>query len=95
MAAGTLAWRFRPLNAAEQKLVGTWNCKFRGQTYRFGTNRRYQLIDAELGATQEGRWSATDSSLVLRPDSDPELSLLDRANEVVADLLLPKTSRME
>lgn len=95
LVAGTLAWQFRPLNATEQKLVGAWLCKFRGQTYRFAENRRYQFIDSELDATQEGSWKATDSSLVLRPDSDPESSLLDRANWFVAGLLYPKTSTLE
>jgi hypothetical protein len=93
LVGGTIAWQNRPLNATERELVGHWRCKSRSLTCSFAANRRFQFDDTDVNAIPfEGRWSATDSSLVLWLDIDPELPLPTRVHSFAARLFRPVTT---
>lgn len=64
---GWLGWRYRPLTAAEQQLVGQWESVDDGSTYEFLASRDFIAISpASAGPPMKGLWSATESSLSFR-----------------------------
>lgn len=85
LVAGPLAWKYRPLNATERKLVGVWALVSQPeQKIRFSPSRRIGnnmhsttslatgVETTEFGDFQDfGSWAA--SSRGVRVDLDPEL----------------------
>ena len=85
LVAGPLAWKYRPLNATERKLVGVWAVASKPeQKIRFSPSRRIGnnmhsttslatgVETTEFGDFEDfGSWAA--SSRGVRVDLDPEL----------------------
>lgn len=77
---GPLAWRYRPLNAEEKRLVGTWSSlpPYEGaaiRTYHFADSRRY--TEGYVFGPVVGEWSMSRGVLTFRPDRSEPLSLSD------------------
>ena len=65
---GSLAWTFRPLNAAERRLLGTWTRMDDERVrFRFTADRRVQAtVIKTLQLEDYGDWHAADGSVVIR-----------------------------
>jgi hypothetical protein len=74
LIALNVAWHFRPLNATERKLVGTWSVQTMGwsigSTTTLTPDRRFQSVhigtDPRIVTT--GSWSASARTFSMRPD---------------------------
>jgi len=95
LICGPIAWRTRPLNATERRLVGHWRCKDRDLMLSLAANRRFQMAEIPVNALPlEGRWTATASSLIIVPDAAPETPLLTRAYSLASHLLSPVSTSL-
>lgn len=81
VVAGLVAWRFRPLNAAERALVGVWLADDAVMHFHFSSDRKFKvewqgpkspsdMFPAGIGI---GTWSASADQIVIRSPS-PTLS---------------------
>ena len=73
LVGGPLAWRFRPLNATEKRLVGRWQSTFvDGSIYEFRPDRRWK--HSLFG--ERGSWTAANGEISFRLDpSSPPLTV--------------------
>lgn len=71
-AGPPLAWRYRPLNATERGLVGTWITPQTDEIYVFTPDRRfrYSLGVRPRSTILEGSWQGGGGHLQLRSDLD-------------------------
>ena len=68
---GPLAWLFRPLNATERKLVGTWLFVSDGtQRMQFRADRRLAYSNGQDPVEDIATWTAAEDGLRLRIFAD-------------------------
>jgi len=84
LVGGPIAWRFRPLNETERRLVGTWRSKYEAE-YTFRLDHSF-----ETAYGIRGRWSVSGSMLQLRTVPDFPTSLV--STRLYWDSILTPTS---
>lgn len=69
-AGPPLAWRYRPLNATERRLVGTWITPQALEVYRFTPDRRFQYtwVTQTNSPKMEGSWRCSADRIHLQSD---------------------------
>ena len=87
LVGGPIAWRLRPLNATERRLVGTWTPEDPAMTPEllpFTLKPDRTLFYSALGGTLTfpGRWDATSETIEIQMDPDP-----DRSDPIIPRLL--------
>lgn len=110
LVGGPIAWRFRPLNKSERRLLGTFEVSFRDgvlglqtpgfvlEEVTFYSNRQYvrRILDVGHPVVQRGSWEAGQDTITLKPISPTGIGVPwhARLRAYVSELLQPRREAM-
>lgn len=91
LVGGPIAWQFRPLNATERRLVGSWSIDdsvdpARTNLCTFRPDRTVVLSNCQGARPLIGRWRATSTHLDMSGICAPDAPMLIRLSMVYHEL---------
>ena len=80
-----LAWRYRPLNASERRLVGTWRSESGWINLRLGADRVASLGGGDADPVPYASWKASGNALYMTSlEPDPQVASLSWYRQILS-----------